>query len=189
MDSATAVKKIRSFYTRNKRLPTTRELADLCHYASQTASVKLIRKLVHLGFLAKDASGHLIPKNLFAIPHMGLIRAGHPIPADPLEGENLDLYQFILDLPAHTFCLTIRGDSMRDAGINEGDVVIVSKDQEPKHGDIVAACVDGEWTVKYLHKKGKNIFLVPANANYPTLQPKTSLTIAGVVVHVLRTYT
>jgi SOS-response transcriptional repressor LexA len=78
---------------------------------------------------------------------------------------------------------------MRDAGINEGDVVIVSKDRDPKHGDIVAACIDGEWTVKYLHKKGKQIYLVPANANYPTLHPTSSLSLAGVVVHVLRTYT
>lgn len=188
MKTQRAIIVLRRFFLEHKRLPSYRELAALCGYASPRASVKLADKLIAEGMLAKDRTGHLTPAALFALPHVGSIRAGLPTDTQPFTGESLDLSDLFLALPQGSFSLTVRGDSMKDAGICEGDTVIVVK-RTVKPGDIVAACVDGEWTVKYFQQNGRRIQLVPANTLYPILSPTTSFTIAGVVVHVLRTYT
>jgi len=82
----------------------------------------------------------------------------------------------------------VSGDSMIDAGIHEGDVVIVEKGPRPKNGDVVLACVDNEWTLKYYQKRGKTVELVPANDKYPVIKPKNELTLGGVVKSMIRRY-
>jgi repressor LexA len=77
---------------------------------------------------------------------------------------------------------------MSDAGILPGDMVIVDKGQIPKNSDIVIAEVDGQWTMKYLKKRGDNITLLPANSKYKPIKPKNELKIAGVVTAVIRKY-
>jgi SOS-response transcriptional repressor LexA len=77
---------------------------------------------------------------------------------------------------------------MIDEGIYDGDIVIVDKELEPKNDNIVAACVDGEWTVKCLRKQEGRVVLVPANKKYPVITPTQSLEIGGVVVNVVRSY-
>jgi SOS-response transcriptional repressor LexA len=69
-----------------------------------------------------------------------------------------------------------------------GDMVVVDKGQQPKSGDIVIAEVDGQWTMKYLSKRGKSVLLVPANPRYQPIKPKQELKIAGVVTAVVRRY-
>lgn len=108
--------------------------------------------------------------------------------ADVQQDNYINLHQLFNNLSKDTFALTVSGDSMIDAGINEGDIVIIDNEREPKNDDIVAACIDNEWTVKYLKKEGSHVQLIPANKNYPVLKPKDSLTIGGVVVSVIRTY-
>lgn len=75
---------------------------------------------------------------------------------------------------------------MSGAGILPGDMVIVDKGQTPKSGDIVIAEVDGQWTMKYLRKRGEAVTLIPANPNYKPIKPKIDLKIAGVVTAVVR---
>ena len=77
---------------------------------------------------------------------------------------------------------------MIEAGINEGDIVIVDQKRQIGKNDIVAACVDGEWTVKYFKKQDGKILLIPANSKYPVIYPQQSLEIGGVVVSVIRNY-
>ncbi len=84
--------------------------------------------------------------------------------------------------------LKVSGDSMSDAGILPGDMVIVDKGQDPKNSDIVIAEVDGQWTMKYLKKRGDSITLMPANPKYKPIRPKNELKIAGVVTAVVRKY-
>ncbi len=84
--------------------------------------------------------------------------------------------------------LRVSGDSMSEAGILPGDMVLVDKGQPPKSGDIVIAEVDGEWTMKYLRKRGENVALIPANPKYKPIKPKSELKIAGVVTAVVRKY-
>jgi len=86
------------------------------------------------------------------------------------------------------YVLTVSGDSMIDASIAEGDLVIVEKTENAKIGDIVVACVDGDWTLKYLKKEKSGYFLEPANKNFQNIYPESQLTIGGVVKGVIRKY-
>jgi SOS regulatory protein LexA len=183
-----AVQKIRKFYKVQKRLPSYQEICEIFNYSSKNASVYLVNKLIEAGILAKDEKGKLLPKKLFHVPHLGVIKAGYPAPADSQLGDSIDFYEYLLDLPGEIFSLTVHGDSMIDAGIQEGDLVIIERDRTPLNGDIVAAVVDGEWTVKYFFKKNGAVSLVPANEKYPIIKPRDSLLIGGVVASVIRKY-
>ena len=87
-----------------------------------------------------------------------------------------------------SFILKVDGDSMIDAGIMKGDLVLVERGREPKTGDIVIAEVDGAWTMKYLYKKGKEIYLEAGNPKYPRIKPQNELRLGGVVTAVVRKY-
>jgi len=80
------------------------------------------------------------------------------------------------------------GDSMTGAGIMPGDLVLVERGREPKTGDIVIAEVDGSWTMKYFHKRGKEIYLEAANPKYPRIKPQSEMRLGGVVTAVVRKY-
>lgn len=183
-----AVKKLRSFYLEQKRLPSYQEMMTLLGFSSKKTSFMWAKKLIAAGFLEKDAQGKLLPKQLFAIPMLGTIRAGHPMMAETQDYQNIDLYHFLLHMPSEVFSLTVRGDSMIEEGIHDGDIVIVQQGKEPRNGDVVAACVDGEWTVKYFKRLEGETYLVPANPRFEIIRPKESLTIGGVVVSVIRKY-
>ena len=80
----------------------------------------------------------------------------------------------------------VSGDSMIELGIFEGDQVIVKKSPVAKDGDVVLACVDGEYTLKTFRQKGKDIYLEPANSNYSIIRAENELTIFGIVTGVVR---
>lgn len=188
MQTVQAIKKLREFYFKHKRLPTYTEIAKVFNYSSRNGGFKFVQKLIKEGIIAKDTNGQLVPKNLFSIPLLGIIHAGIPQEANAQE-DSLDLYNFIFNIPGDVFSLRVRGDSMNGEGINEGDIVIVDHAKKVRNGDIVAACVDGEWTIKYFQKNLKGeVSLIPANKAYKIIYPKESLEIGGVVINVIRTY-
>ncbi len=187
MDKRFILTQLKSFYAKNRRMPTYGEMCKLLGYRSKGAVRYAVQKLILEGILEKDGAGKLIPKTLFAIPHMGVIKAGYPSPAYVQE-ESLDFYDLLLAHVQDTFSLTVHGDSMEGAMIGDGDIVVVEKGREARAGDIVAACVDGEWTVKYLDRLNGQVCLSPANSAYPVIYPKTSFEIGGVVVSVIRKY-
>ena len=188
MDLNKAIKKLRTFYRQQKRLPSYQEICDMFGYSSKNAAVYLVNKLIEADILEKDEKGKLLPKKLFHIPHLGVIRAGYPAPVEGSLGDSIDFYEYLLNIPGDIFSLTVRGDSMIDEGINDGDIVIVEKNAHPHTGDIVAANVDGEWTVKYFAQKDGRIYLKPANIAYPIIKPRESLVIGGIVASVIRKY-
>ena len=99
-----------------------------------------------------------------ALPICGVsVRAGFPSPADDFVVERLDIMQLLVKHPQATFFWRVRGDSMRDAGIDDGSIIAVDRAVRPKHGLIVVAMVDGECTVKYLYQRGGRIKLRAAN--------------------------
>ncbi len=182
--------KFRKFYSRQKRMPNYEEICELFHFKSKNASFYLVNKLLQAGVLGKDEKGKLFPKGLFQIPQLGIIHAGHPVAADTLSDNSIDLYQYILDLPGQIFSLIVKGDSMIEEGITDGDIVIVEKGREARNGDVVAACINNEWTVKYFKKRDNEVLLVPANPNYKVIRARQrdSLLIGGVVISVIRKY-
>jgi repressor LexA len=88
-----------------------------------------------------------------------------------------------------TFMLKVKGESMIDAGIMDGDYVIVERGREPKNNDIVLANVDSGWTLKYYKKDKQGVYLEPANKKFKTIRPKQDLEIPAVVISVVRKYT
>jgi DNA polymerase V len=115
------------------------------------------------------------------------IAAGFPSPAEQYVEAPLDLNQLLVKRPAATFFLRVSGTSMIDAGIFDGDILVVDRSIEAKDGMIVVACVDGEFTVKVLHNQGENITLEPANKSYQSITFKEGmeLRIFGVVTSVI----
>jgi len=105
------------------------------------------------------------------------VRAGFPSPADDFVVERLDIMQLLVKHPQATYFWRVRGDSMRDAGIDDGCIIAVDRAIKPKHGSIVVAIVDGECTVKYLYQRAGRIKLRAANPTYPDIIPRDSQTI------------
>ncbi len=181
--------KITSFYKRHRRMPGYKEIMDLVGFKSKNAVYKLINKLVEEGIVTKDDNGRLTPTSLMnELPLLGLVEAGIPSVADSQVLDMLSLDDYLVGDKDKTYILEVKGDSMIDAAIQEGDLVIVERKNEPKDGDIVIAQVDGDWTMKYLRKKGGKVYLEPANKKYKPIFPENDLTIAAIVKGVIRKY-
>ncbi|MBA4397469.1 MAG: repressor LexA [Syntrophus sp. (in: bacteria)] len=182
-------KSIVAYFRENRRMPSFAEMVGLLGVRSKSVVNFWIDKLIDAGILEKDEKGHLkFMKNAFAIPLVGSIQAGFPSPEEEALCDVISMDEYLVARPETSFLLQVSGDSMTGAGIMEGDLVIVEKGRPPGIGDIVIAEVDGEWTMKYFHKKGKQIILEAANPKYPDISPRTELRLAGVVTAVIRKY-
>jgi SOS regulatory protein LexA len=181
--------KIQAFYNRHKRMPGYKELMDITGFKSKNAVYKLINKLVEMGVVNKDAQGRItFAKALDEIPMLGLVEAGFPTIAEESELDTLDINTYIVEDRQSSYLLEVKGDSMIDEGIKEGDLVVAEKRSTAKEGDIVIAEVDGGWTMKYYRKKGDRVYLEPANKKYKPIYPEYDLKIAAVVKGVIRKY-
>ena len=92
--------------------------------------------------------------------------AGFPSPAEDFAVKRIDLTQELVTHPQATFLLRVSGESMREAGIFDGDMLVVNKALKPRHGQVVVAVVDGEFTVKYLYQRAGRVKLRAANATW-----------------------
>jgi len=181
--------KIYSFYEQERRMPSYQEIASLVGFKSKNAVAKLVEKLVEHGLVGKDHKGRLIPSQQYEeVPVLGLVQAGSPTSVDPDTLETLSLDGYLIHDRGRTFLLEVVGDSMIEAHIEEGDLVVAERRSTAKDGDIVVAEVDGEWTLKYYKKNGNKVWLEPANAKYSAIIPRQSLRIAAVVRGVVRKY-
>lgn len=120
---------------------------------------------------------------LFAVP----VSAGFPSPAEDYEEGKLDLNRYLIKHPAATFFVRVTGDSMIEAGIHPGDLLVVDRALEVTDGRVVIAVVNGELTVKRICQKKNQLFLVPENKNYQPLQVQQEMDfmIWGVVTNVI----
>lgn len=176
-------------------MPSTREIQHYFGFASQTAAMSHLRVLERKGVIQRlpgKARAVVFPEDLDRgeirdVPIYGSIAAGMSQDAEP-EAEGtvaLDMSAFGISKSAKTFALRVRGESMIDAHICDGDTVILEA-RQPSKGDIVAALIDGETTLKrYVVEKGK-AFLRAENADFPDLIPARELIIQGVLVGLLR---
>ena len=181
--------KIISFYKKNKRMPGYKEIMALVGFKSKNAVYKLLNKLVDEGVIEKDSSGKIIPKNLVGeVPRLGLVEAGFPSMVEEALSDTMSLDEYLIGNKEASYILEVKGDSMIDAGIREGDLVIVERGREPKEGNIVIAEVDGGWTMKYFRKQAGRVYLEAANPKYQPIYPEQNLQIAAVVKGVIRKY-
>ncbi len=183
------IRDISRFYYRKGRMPSFSEIGEMLGLKSKNAVSKLVGKLEEIKVLERDDKGRLTPVSIrFPVRILGIVEAGFPSPAEEELADTLSLDDLLIQNHEATFLLRVSGDSMIEAGIMPGDMVIVNKGQTPKSGDIVIAEVDGEWTMKYLRKRGDSVTLMPANPKYKPIKPKNELKIAGVVTAVVRKY-
>ena len=192
-DFETYKRKITDFCKNNRRVPGYKEFQDLTGFKSKNAVFKLITKLVDQGVFEKDSNGKLSIRSFFGeVPVLGLVEAGIPTAAetssDIVDSTSVD--EFLLgDIKGQTFMLEVKGESMIEAHIAEGDMVLVERTDNPKLGDIVIAMVDGGWTMKYFKKDKKGqVYLEPANKAFKPIYPEYELDIRAVVRAVIRKF-
>lgn len=122
------------------------------------------------------------PQPLAAVPLVlpmpeSHVRAGFPSPAEDFAVNRLDLTKILVPHPQATFLLRVSGASMRDVGIDEGDLLVVDRAIKAAHGHVVVAVVDGDFTVKQLYLRGGRMRLKAANPTFPDIVPKDGQTI------------
>ncbi|MET8870220.1 transcriptional repressor LexA [Nonomuraea sp. NPDC004580] len=189
---------IRDWVVRHGYPPSTREIARAVGLRSTSTVSKHLKALEDQGLLRRGAAmARPIDVRLFlrsesaepaadlvSVPVVGDIAAGVPIPADELLDETLTLPR---DLTGRgtVFALRVRGDSMIEAAICDGDVVVVRQQPDAHSGQIVAAMIDGEATVKVFRRRGGHVYLEPRNPAYEVIDGDEA-TVLGIVVSVLR---
>ncbi len=176
-------------------MPSTREIQHHFGFASQTAAVSHLRALERKGAIQRlpnKARAVVFPEDLdreeiVDIPIYGSIAAGMAQDAPPeREGcVSIDIRTLGIRPTARTFALKVRGDSMIDAHICDGDTVILEF-REPRKGDVVAALIDGETTLKRYVVKDRKAYLKAENPDYPDLIPARELVIQGVMIGLMR---
>jgi repressor LexA len=181
--------------------PSVREIGDAVGLHSPSSVHAQLSTLAEKGLLAKDptkprairvhqapAKGRTASRpartDVVEVPLVGRIAAGAPILAEESVEETMPLPRDLVG-SGTLFALTVRGDSMIDAGIFDGDTVIVRQQQVAEDGEIVAALIDDEATVKRLSRKGGKIRLIAENPEYEPLEPE-NMSVLGKVVAVLR---
>jgi len=171
-------------------MPGYAEIMKLLGFKSKNSVYKLVNKLVEGGFVSKDSQGKLIPNKLFGETRLlGLVEAGFPTAAEEELVDTMSLDEYLIENKEATYLLEVKGDSMIDAGIQEGDLVIAERiAREPKIGEIVIAEVDGGWTMKYFRRRGSQVYLEPANPKYDLIYPENDMKVAAVVKGVVRKY-
>jgi len=125
----------------------------------------------------------------YAVPFvLSRLHAGFPSPADDYAENGLSLDSLVIQHPEATFYIRVSGDSMQDAGISEGNILVVDRAVPALHNAIIVALLDGEFTVKRLHLAGDAITLMPANQRYQPIHitDEMDFQVWGVITYCLR---
>ncbi len=180
-------------------VPTMREIARQFGFRSMTAAADHVRALRRKGYLVhhpRQARSHSVVQSVqqfvqrltISVPLYGTIPAGF---ADERVQESertvsLDLQSLGLRAGSKLFALEVRGDSMTGRHILDGDLAIIDRACTPKQGDVVAALIDRESTLKTLEYENGRAFLRAENPHYPNLHPSHELLVQGVMVALVR---
>lgn len=180
--------KLKEFYGKEP-LPSFEKIAREFNFKHKNSVSQYFKKFKEYNLIDNIGDKFFIkPEQFGAVLFSTPVKAGFPSPAEDHIEKRISLdNEFKIDSPS-TFIFTVKGDSMIDAGIFEGDMVIIRRTNTPASGDIVLASVDGEYTLKTFRKKGADIFLEPANQNYEIIRAKESMEIFGVVIGSVRRF-
>lgn len=179
--------KITDWFKENGRPPTLRELAKETGYSSTWPLRYHLKKLAEAGYInmKKNLSrGMELLKHTYGIPMIGKISAGRPIDAVENIEYHIDSVAEMFGVK-NTFALRVQGDSMEGAGIFDGDTVIIRQQKTAANGDIIAALLGSDATVKKYFLTADGIKLEPANPKYQPIISK-EIRILGKVIGVLR---
>jgi len=180
--------KVLAFYRKERRMPSITEIMRLFSFASRNSAQYAADQLVAEGVVLRDHSGKLIPAaGMHELRLLGHIRAGFAAPAEEELADTIGVGEYLIGRKEASYLLQVEGDSMKDAGILEGDMVVFERGVEGRVGDIVVALTEDGYTLKFLRKKGNIFFLEAANDQYPDIHPREGQVI-GVVTSTFRKY-
>ena len=172
--------KLKKHY-RKSPLPSIRQIAEDLKFKYHNSVQHYLETLMFSGLVQKIDSFLYLDKKLFGLKiYDSRIPAGNPATAED-SYEVFDFENYLRADEERSFMLRVTGDSMIDAGIYDGDLIVVDTKIQPTHGVIVVAIIDGGYTVKYLRKKGDKYYLKAANPKYKDIYPESEFKIVGVV--------
>jgi repressor LexA len=188
-DDGQYLAKLQDYYARHRVLPSYASIGALVGLNSKASVAEMVMRLKGHAFLESSPDRRLKPgKRFFERSVAESVRAGLPSPAAETAPEALTIDEHLVRHPSRSVLVTVKGDSMIDAGIHAGDIVVVEKRVAANVGDIVVAIVDNEFTLKRLDREKGRIVLRPENKAYPVIRPKDDAEIFGVVVGLFRKY-
>ena len=188
-DDGQYLAKLQDYYARHRVLPSYASIGALVGLHSKASVAEMVLRLKGHGFLESSPDRRLKPgKRFFERPLAESVHAGLPSPAAETRPEALTIDEHLVRHPSRSVLITVKGDSMIDAGIHAGDVVIIEKRVAANPGDIVVAIIDNEFTLKRLDREKGRLVLRPENKAYPVIRPKGDAEIFGVVVGLFRKY-
>ena len=167
-----------------------RVVLGVCGGIAAYKAIDVCRRLVDAGahvvpVLTKGAL-HFVGETTFSALASEPVQAGMPNPVDDAPADALTIDDYLIERPSQTVLVRVKGDSMIDAGILEGDLVVVEKSATARRGDVVIAIVDNQFTLKRLDLDRGRFVLKPENKAYPVIRPEGTLEIFGVMVGLVR---
>jgi len=182
--------KLQDYYADWKSIPSYAKLCEVFGIASKSWVKAILTRLNAAGFIERTPDGVWVPtRQFFARPLAeSSVQAGMPVAVTATQGEYFVIDEMLIDTPSETTLIPVKGDSMIEAGIHDGDVAVVEKRNLANVGDIVVAIVDDEFTLKTLDRERGKYILRPANPAYPIIRPQGTLEIFGVLTGLIRKY-
>ncbi|HZZ93115.1 MAG TPA: S24 family peptidase [Usitatibacter sp.] len=181
--------KLQDYYAEHKVIPSYSVLATLWGVSAKSWVSECVKRFEEAGFLDWTPDRQLKPGKRFFERHVAdsPVQAGMPSAAIAEGGDHVaSIDEMVVRKPSATVLVRVKGDSMVDAGILEGDYLVVEKQPHGNPGQIVVAIVDNEFTVKYLDREKGTFVLKPANKAYPVIRPRGRLEIFGVMAGLVR---
>ena len=179
---------LQDYYARHRVLPSYASIGGLLGLRSKSSVAALVARLKLAGFVESTPDRRLAPtRRFFERPLADVaVHAGLPSPIDDAPGDALTIDDYLIERPSQTVLVRVKGDSMIDAGIFDGDLAVVEKRSAARRGDIVIAIVDSQFTLKRLDLERGRFVLRPENKAYPVIRPEGTLEIFGVMVGLVR---
>ena len=188
----THLNRLKDHFAVSQCIPSYAGISRLVGFRTKNAAVLLVQRLREAGYVKIVDGGKVVPlRRFFELPLMDMhVRAGLPDAIDPQTWtvETFILEGFFLGKPSNSVVIRVKGDSMRDAGIFDGDFAVVERSQTACSGQFVVAAVDGEFTLKELKYENQRPVLMAHNPKYAPIHPKNELTIFGIVQGIVRNY-
>ena len=181
---------LRDYFASHRTLPSYSYMQQLLNMRSKETIYKLIARLKLMGFLDTAPDNKLSPGKRFFERHVShaTVQAGALTAAYAEGGDYINIDERLVRKPSITELVPVKGDSMKDLGILDGDTVVVQKKPLANEGDVVVAIIDDKFTIKTLGKENGKYVLIPANQDFDVIRPKEMFEIYGVVVGQFREY-
>ncbi|WP_231623592.1 LexA family protein [Nitrosospira briensis] len=191
LDISSYLGKLQDYYVRERIIPSTTQLSVLWNGKARSWTHRIVQRLKEEGFLENGPGGRLRPGPRFferAVGHT--VRAGLPQEAPDVQPELLRIDDYLIEKPSQTILFPVKGDSMIDLGILEGDMVVIERSNSASLGQVVLAIVDNEFTLKVLARDKEGYYLEARNdrrsKEYLPIRPEQKLEIYGFYVGLFR---